>query len=168
MSKVTITITDTDVNSGEFKVDFHAQGSEIDEGVATAAYFTAYYLYTQAASERTITGVSALANEIGRLMDKDSETPVLSPTKPARAFLVLEDVNPDTGQFQCDLTFDGGHPEGDRLPTAAVVVGLYMRNLLGSLSFQMECWEFAEKLAEEKGATIANPQSAPSFNGAAE
>ncbi len=165
MSKVTLTITDTDLNAGEFKIDFNAEGSEIDEGIATAAYFTAYYLYTISGTEKLVNDVAAMAQEITRLMDMETDTPVLSPSKPAKAFLVLEDINTETGQYEPTLTFSGGHPDGDRLPSAAVVVGVHMRNLLNSAAFQTECWEFAKTYAENNGGTITNPNSAPQFGG---
>lgn len=161
MSKVTLTITDTDLGAGEFKIDFNAEGNEINEGIATAAYFTAYYLYTQVNTEKMVNDVAALAQQIRQMMDEETSTPALSPSAPAKAFLVLEDVNTQTGQYDADLTFSGGHPDGDRLPSAAVVVGLHLRNLLGSIDFQKECWEFANNFAEQNGGAVTNPESAP-------
>lgn len=164
MTKVLITITDTNLDTGEYRIDFAAEGSEIDDGRATAAYLTGYFLYTLSDTADFIESVGKMAAAIGDSMTANSEAPILSPTKPSVAYLTLEDADTKTGRYDADISFSGGHPEGDRLPSSAIAMGVFMRNLLASADFQVACWQFAERFVAEhaaEGAEIANPDQSP-------
>lgn len=167
MSKVRIMIEDIDLNSGEYRIDFSAEGSEIDDGVATAAYMTAYFLYTISDTQEFINSVGAFAEQITTLMIENHDGPILSAEKPAKVFLTLEDADLTTGRYDASIEFEGGHPEGDRAPSSALAMGVFMRSLLTEANFHIACWEFAKQFADEHGAVISNISHAPADSGEA-
>lgn len=169
MSKITITIQDLDLETGTYSVDFDAEGAQIDQGIATAAYFTGYYLYTLVENDGFIDGVVKFSQEIVQNMEENTDSPCLSATEPVVARLTLVDKDINTGRYVPNLEFMGGDPDGEHLPTTAQCIGLYMRNLMSDTDFQHACWDFAEKLAADTdGAVIVNAEHAPADNDSGE
>lgn len=165
MAKITIIVQDLDLDSGTYAVNFEAEGSEIDEGVATAAYFTGYYLYTLIEDEKFIADLIDFADVFIKNMEKYADEPCLSATEPVVARLTLVDKDLNTGRYEPKLEWVGHDPDGKLLPTTAQCMSLYMRSLLQSIDFQNDCWEFARNLvAENDSAVLTNAEHAPAIN----
>jgi hypothetical protein len=154
-----------DLDSGTYTVDFDAEGAQIDQGIATAAYFTGFYLYNIVEDDEFLNGVIAFSQTIMQNMEENTESPCLSPTAPVVARLTLEDKDLNTGRFVPTLEFMGGDPDGEHLPTTAQCIGLYMRSLMNDTDFQCACWDFAEQLvAANDDAQIINSDQGPATN----
>ena len=162
MSTITITVTDIDLDTGEYQVDFKAEGFHINEGIATAAYVTGHYLYKQVNTPEFLNGVSEFSQRLVINLDDKAGKPLPSATEKSTTILILDDIDPNTGEYRPLIKFLGGHPEGDHLPSSAVVVGVYMRWLLHDMAFQSKVWEYAEQLAAKSdGGYIMNADYAP-------
>lgn len=165
MAKITITVTDINLADNTYKVDFDAEGSEIDQGQATAAYFTGYYLHTLADENDFANAVATFGRTLVQNMTNDDAESFPAPDKLASVSLILEDADLSTGRYKPSLEFHGGNPAGENLPSAAQVVAVYMRNLLNSMDFQKSCWAFAETMIRDNDmAHIANSEYGPAEN----
>jgi hypothetical protein len=162
MAFVTLTVSDIDLAAATYKVDFAASGTEIDDGQATAAYFTAFYLNTIIATEDFANGVVAFGRDLIDSMTRDNPEMPMTET-PAKMTISLTDKDLTTGRYNVTLDNEGGDPTGYSLPTTAQVVGTYMRYLLTDVDFRNAVWKFAEEYVAQNGsAKIANADSAPS------
>lgn len=161
MAVVSLIITDADLDAGTYKVDFAAQGNELDDGQATAAYFTGFYLYTLVNTPDFLAGLTSYGL---RLMDDmKAKGHPLNTTEPATMTLTLEDEDIVKGRFTPYLETSGGDETGESLPTPAQVVGSYMRFLVTDLNFREKCWAFAEEFAANNDGRVSNPDYAPAF-----
>lgn len=161
MAVVTLTVTDVDLDDGTYKVDFRASENQIDDGVATAAYFTGFYLYTILNTEDFRQGVLQYGeNVINHLREVGVEDTTVVP---AVMFLTLTDDDLISGRFSADLTGKGGDESGFSLPTPAQIIGGYMRSLINDMTFRQQCWAFAEEFAANNGATITNLENSPVY-----
>lgn len=161
MAHITLTVTDLDLASGTYKVDFNASGTEIDDGQATAAYFTAFYLNTQINQPEFIQGLVEYGQVlIGGLTRENPDMPMTE--QPASMTIHLIDKDLTTGRFYTTLENEGGDPTGNSLPTTAQVVGSYMRYLITDMAFRDAVWAFAEQYVANNNAAIGNPDAAPS------
>jgi hypothetical protein len=162
MAHISLTVTDLDLAAGTYKVDFAASGTEIDDGQATAAYFTAFYLNTLINTPDFLNGLVAFGRDlIDGLTRSNPHMPMTD--VPAKMTLVLIDKDISTGRFGVTLENEGGDPTGHSLPTTAQVVGSYMRFLTTDAEFRNAVWAFAEEYVQQHGeAKIANPDAAPS------
>ena len=160
MTVITLTVADHDLVEGTYRVDFHAEGSQIDEGYATAAYFTGFYLHTLVNTPDFLAGASECGKQ---LFAAAAEAGVMHyGTEKARAVITISDVDTDTGQMSFTLDGEGGDLSGQTLPTPAQIIGIYMRSLLSDMNFQVACWAFAEEFTANNGsAQITNLGSKP-------
>ena len=166
MANISLTVTDLDLDAGTYKVDFLAEGSEIDDGQATAAYFTAFYLNTLVNTPDFLAGVGEFGSNLINSLTRDNPNRSMT-NKPARMKLLLIDKDVETGRFYTTLENSGGDPTGESLPTTAQVVGAYMRFLITDMTFQERVWAFAEEfVAKHEGASIPNTEHAPSSKAA--
>jgi hypothetical protein len=162
MTVITLTVTDHSLEEGTYRVDFHAEGSQIDEGRATAAYFTGFYLHTLINTPDFLAGASECGKQ---LFAAGAEAGVMHyGTEKAKAILTITDVDTDTGQMSFSLEGEGGDLSGKTLPTPAQIIGVYMRSLLSDMNFQVACWAFAEEFIASHGAEITNRDSKPAAN----
>lgn len=166
MANVSLTVTDLDLEAGTYKVDFLAEGSEIDDGQATAAYFTAFYLNTIINTPDFLAGVCEFGRElVNGLTRDDPNRPMTKKTAAMKLRLIDKDV--ETGRFYTTLENSGGDPTGESLPTTAQVVGAYMRFLITDMTFRERVWAFAEEfVANHEGASIPNTEHAPATKAA--
>ena len=162
MAHVTLTVTDIDLAAASYKVDFTASGAEIDDGQATAAYFTAFYMNTIVNTPEFIEGLIAFGRDmIDGLTRNNPDMPMTE--DPAVMSIDLIDKDLASGRFGVTMSNTGGDPTGHSLPTTAQVVGTYMRYLLTDVSFRDAVWAFAEEYVAQNGqAVIGNPEAAPS------
>lgn len=165
MSKITLTISDIDLGKDTYRIDYRAEGSLIDEGTATAAYFVGYYLYTLVNTPTFLEGAGAYGKQVidGMVEAGYNHAPML----PAKMVLVLEDEDIATGRYKPTLEMLEGDHTGESLPTTAQIVGAYMRSLVNEASFQLACWKFAEEYtATNDGCEIVNIEQAPNADAA--
>ena len=156
MSQIIITVSDTDLDAGTFKVDLVAQGTEIDDGQATAAYFTAFYLNSIVNTPDFTAGVIAFGKDVINGMTRDNPNRPQS-AQPASMILTLTDQDLDTGRYSTTIESKGGDVAGESLPTTAQIVGAYMRYLLTDMAFRDKVWAFADEfVANHEGTVIAN------------
>lgn len=161
MAVITLTVTDVDLDEGTYKVDFKASENQIDDGIATAAYFTGFYLYTILSGEEFRQGVLQFGETV---MESLREQGVeMNTAEPATAYLTLTDDDLMTGRYTPVLTGKGGDETGNSLPTPAQIVGGYMRYLLNDHTFRQQCWAFAEEFATNNGATVTNLANSPVY-----
>jgi hypothetical protein len=162
MAFVTLTVTDIDLAAATYKVDFAASGTEIDDGQATAAYFTGFYLNTIVATQEFADGVVIFGRDLIENMTR--ENPDMPMTEELATMTIsLTDKDITTGRYFTTLENEGGDPTGHSLPTSAQVVGTYMRYLVSDVGFRDAVWAFAEEYVAQNGtAQIANPDVAPS------
>lgn len=160
MAQVTLTVSDLDLAAGDYKVDFDATGTEIDDGQATAAYFTAFYLNTIVNTPAFVAGVSAFGRDLIDGLTRSGDRPMTQ--VPATMVLTLTDKDLTTGRFAATIENEGGDPTGESLPTTAQVVGCYMRSLITDAEFRNSVWAFAgEYVANNTDAIIANNDYRP-------
>lgn len=156
MSKVTLTVADLNLEEGTFQVDLRAEGTELDDGQATAAYFTAFYLNSLVNTPDFSAGVANFGNELINAMTRNNPERPHTERK-AKMVLTLTDKDLNTGRYSTTLESEGGDPTGESLPTTAQIVGSYMRFLLSDMSFRDKVWAFADEfVANHTGTTIAN------------
>lgn len=155
MAKIKLTVKDLDLAAGTFHVNFDAEGNEIDEGQATAAYFTGFYLNSLINTPDFTDGVIRYGTDLIDNLQRDGGRPATD--EPAVMVLTLEDKNLSTGRFAVTLEGAGGDETGESLPTTAQIVGGYMRYLLTDIEFRDAVWAFAEEfVANNTEAYIAN------------
>ncbi len=160
MATVLITVSDLSIAEDTFKVDFKATGAELELGHATAAYFVGYYLHSLVNTPDFTKGVAEYGRELIDAMTEKGNP--AAPFEPATVVLTLEDADVNTGRFDANITFHGGDPKGEHLPSIAQIVGTYMRSLISSAEFQLACWKFADAFVSEyDGRHIANLEFAP-------
>lgn len=160
MATVSLIVTDLDLTEGTYKVDFAAQGSEIDEGKATAAYFTGFYLHTLLQTPDFLAGVGSFGRQLIDAMSRERDRSATF--VPAVMTLTLEDADLKTGRYTATLTGSGGDESGESLPTPAQIIAGYMRYLVSDMAFRNACWAFAEEyVANNKGAMITNLDQGP-------
>lgn len=159
MATITLRISDEDLTDEGFKVDFIAEGDEINEGQATAAYFTGYYLHTLI-NEPSFTEMAIeYGREIVGVMLDESGNSLPLPSVPAVAELVLTDEDINTGRYAAGVSFVDGDATGTTQPTSAMVIAMFMRSLIGRMDFIEDCHNFARDfIADRDGASIANDQ----------
>lgn len=161
MAIVTLTVSDLDLDAGTYKVDFLAEGSEIDDGQATAAYFTGFYLNTLVNTPDFLAGAGRFGRDLIDALTRDMPDRPFSQS-PAKMALTLVDKNLDTGRYNVTLQNEGGDPAGESLPTTAQVVGTYMRYLLSDMDFRDKVWAFADEYVAKNGsASIGNLDQRP-------
>jgi len=162
MAHVTLTVTDIDLAAATYKVDFIASGTEIDDGQATAAYFTGFYMNTIVNTPEFMEGVVAFGRDlIDNITRENPDMPMTD--NPAVMSIDLIDKDITTGRFGVTMSNTGGDPTGYSLPTTAQVVGTYMRYLLTDAAFRDSVWKFAEEyVAQNEQRQIGNPDAAPS------
>lgn len=166
MAQVSLTVTDLDLAAGTYKVDFIAEGTEIDDGQATAAYFTGFYLNTIINTPDFMQGVGVFGRDLIDALTRDNPHRPMT-ERPATMKLVLVDKDITTGRFYTTLENSGGDESGESLPTTAQVVATYMRYLLTDMAFRDKVWTFAEEYVKNHGdAEIANKEQAPSSKAA--
>lgn len=155
MAKVSLTVADLDLAAGTFHVGFKAEGNEIDDGQATAAYFTAFYLNTLVNTPDFTDGVIEFGQNLISAMTRDGDRPATD--NRAVMVITLEDKDLETGRYAVTLEGSGGDETGESLPTTAQVVGSYMRFLVGDALFRDRVWAFAEEFVANNGECyIAN------------
>ena len=165
MSKITLTISDLDLGEDTYHVGFLAEGSLIEEGHATAAYFVGYYLHTLVSDPDFLKDVGAYGKALIDGMVAAGHN--LAPMLPAKCVLILEDEDLNTGRYKPSFEMHGGDPKGQRLPTTAQIMGSYMRALINDAKFQLACWKFAEDyVAANDACEIVNIEQAPSDDAA--
>lgn len=161
MSVVTITVSDVDVLDSTYKVDFATAGSLLDDGQATAAMFTAYYLQTILNTVEFRADCKQYGDNLVASM-KAQYPDMLNTTVPAKMIVTLEDADLGKGSYRSGLQSEGGDPTGHSLPTAAQIVGAYITSLLYDMNFRMNMWSFAkEYVAKNEGASLGNPDQRP-------
>lgn len=161
MAKITITVSDLEVSDDTYRVDFAAEGSQIEEGRATAAYFTGYYLHSLVNTPDFINGVIAFGRRLIEGMEQDGHV-AAHPTIPSQVVLTLQDKDLNTGRYVPTIDILGGDRDGNDAPTSAQVIGLYMRSLLSDAKFRRDCWEFAEQMVRDNDmARIPNAEFSP-------
>lgn len=157
MATVTLTVTDLDLAAGSYRVDFHADGNEIDDGRATAAYFTGFYLNTLVNTPDFLDGCITFGKELIEAVTRDAPDRPMT-TDRATMRVVLEDKDLDTGRMSVTLEAEGGDMSGESLPTTAQIVGAYMRSLLTDAEFRAKVWAFADEFVANNGeAELTNP-----------
>jgi hypothetical protein len=167
MSIITLTVRDTDLAAGSYEVDFAAVGNEIDDGRATAAYFTAFYLHTIVNTPDFLEGTRDFGSRLIEGMIRNGPRPMTE--NPAAMILTLADKDLNTGRFTVTLMSEGGDPTGESLPTTAQVVGAYMRFLMSDMDFRNACWAFAEEfVANHEGSSLVQGTDAPANDQTAE
>jgi hypothetical protein len=158
MAIVTLTVSDLDLAAGTYKVDFDAKGSELDDGRATAAYFTGFYMNTLINTPDFLNGCISF----GQTMIEG-----LTRTKPdrphseevAKMVVTLTDFDITTGRMGVTLEATGGDVTGESLPTTAQIVGTYIRYLTTDADFRAKVWEFADEfVANNADSTIENEE----------
>ena len=155
MATVTITITDLDLVAEDFNVDFLATGNEIDNGQATAAYFTGYFMYGLVNTPEFTAGVAAFGRELCDRLNKQGVVDL--PKMKSTVVLTMEDVDLNTGQFKPTLEIHSGEPHGERLPSIAEIVGVHMRNLLNKPEFVAQVWDYAKEYSRtHDNCVVAN------------
>lgn len=162
MAHMTITVSDTDLAAAGYKIDFAATGTEIDDGQATAAYFTGFFLYSVLETDEFEQGLRIFGRDLIDQLDRDcpgldaSETPMTM-----KIHLVDEDL--ETGRCSVRVENASEAEVSQKLPTTAQVVAGYIRFLLTDMAFREASWAFAEEYVKNKqeGAYIGNPESAP-------
>ncbi len=156
MAIVTLTVTDLELASGTYKVDFHATGNEIDDGRAIAAYLTGFYMNTLVNTPDFLNGCI----EFGRAMIEGltrSKPDRPHSTELAKMVVTLTDQDLETGRMGINLEAMGGDLTGESLPTTAQIIGTYMRYLLTDMDFRAKVWEFADEfVANNSEAVIEN------------
>lgn len=162
MTKITITVHDEDLKDNSYRVDFLAEGSQIEQGRATAAYFTGFYLHSLVSEEAFIRGAAEFGKQlVNSMMDSEGRSFPM-PDEPATVRLFLEDTDLNKGRYQTNMEMLGGDPTGESLPTSAQVIALHMRNLLNNAEFHQACWGFAEEMIRDNDeAALVNPEFHP-------
>lgn len=156
MARITLTVQDLDLEAGTYMVNFRAEGTEIDDGQATAAYFTGFYLNTLVNTPDFLDGARQFGQDlINRLTEDHPLMPETQAT--AKMLLTLSDADLATGRYHVTLDAEGGDMSGNSLPTTAQVIGIYMRSLLADAEFRERVWAFAEEFAaNHEGCAIVN------------
>lgn len=161
MAEITITIEDIDLSKNTFSTSFDAKDSLLDDGQATAAYFTGFFLHSLVSEPDFAKGVTDYGHILFEAMQESGPLPMADTG--AKMTLTLTDENLETGQYMTRLT--GSRDEndmGEYLPSTAEVVGSYMTALLYKTEFRDRVWEFAEELVQKnKSAVIANSDNRP-------
>lgn len=148
MAIVTLTVTDNDLNTGQFLVDFNVEGSMADDGFVTAAHVTGLFIMDLIKTTKFGESVATFSHTYGYTVLRDS---VISAT------LTLTDTDLDAGQFEAVLQHNGGDlPEKSATP--ALIVANFLRRILNAPSFQEHCHEFATLLIlGREGAQVNAP-----------
>lgn len=163
MAVIKIIVEDENMDEGTYRMSFEAKGPEIEQGRATAAYFTGFYMNLHHALPGFKLGCSEYRN---KLMGAMASSGITKPTtKRATCVLTLTDdeENVGSGRYYPVLASEGGDPKGESLPTEAQIVGSYMRSLLNSQEFAKAVWDFADEFVKNHAdGSIENANSAPS------
>lgn len=162
MAIITLKFSDTDVSGGNWRMDITTAGNELDDGQATAAYFTAFYLNSVMNTPDFMAGLAAFGQTVvSGLTEVHGDLPMA--TMPGSAVITLTDRDLSTGRFATVMEMDGPELE-TALPTMAQMVGAYVRSLIANQAFMQNVWDFAENyvLANPSGE-IANRDSRPVF-----
>ena len=145
MAVVNIIVADRNLDEGTFTVDFKVTETPLDDGRATAAYFTGFYLQSLVNTPEFTAGVEGFGRQLVSGMQEDG---LREQTKVAATMtLTLTDKELSTGRYTVGLASSGGDESGEMLPTTAQIVGGYMRALLNKSEFRDACWAFAEEFA---------------------
>ncbi len=156
MAQVTITLTDSVLSENSYNADFHVDGTEIDDGHATAAVVVGHYLFNELQTPEFIAACSLYSLELTNQVDGGAAEPS---DIPCMVVLTFVDVDLDTGQYKLDI--DIGDRQDDRRPTAALFCAMFIRSMLQSEHYVAAIWKHAIAMADERNATINNMANAP-------
>jgi hypothetical protein len=160
MSIVSVIVSDLNMTTGDFDLNFSVSNDAISDGRATAAYFTAFYVSTLIHQPEFIAAASMYGDALKAAMQEDGPRP--ETLFPAEVTINLTDRDLAAGTYSITTSVEGGDPTRESLPTAAQIVAGYIRSLLHRVDFRDACWAFAEEFVQNNtGASIGNNDSSP-------
>lgn len=157
MAQVTITLSDTDTESGRYHATFEIEHSKVADGQFTSAHLAGAFLMSQFATP-------AFEQRVKDHCDRFEVSPMgASNDSAATIKLVLTDENLDMGFFTRQMDVDQVEPAN----TGAILVAHFVWDWMTSKDYADAQWRFAETLTEKNaGSRIANADLRPAADAA--
>lgn len=147
MAKVTITLQDTEIESGQFKADIVVEHAKTDDGFATAAHVTGVFIHRSIPTKDFSNGLISYGQ---------GNNIALRHTDPATMIITLTDTNLDTGEIESSMVPVEG-PVTEGAATAAQLAASFIMAVMPTENFRVGCTMFAESLVEGRGGVVNYP-----------